>query len=67
MQNGSLHGDRMTFVKIRWREENTPIMKGNMHIDMWIQNYMLRLPRIRKNMMFPIRRRFRDKYLKMVF
>lgn len=57
----------MTFVKIRWREQNTPIMAGHMHINIWIQNYMLRLPKIRKNMMFTIRKRFRYKCLKKVF
>jgi hypothetical protein len=47
--------------KIRWREQNTPIMKGHMHIDIWIQNYVARLPKIRKNMMHPIRRKFTRK------
>ena len=44
--------------KIRWREQNTPIMKGHMNINVWIQNYTARLPRIRKNMMFNIRKKF---------
>ena len=57
----------MSFIKVRWREENTPIMAGHMHINIWIHNYTARLPRTRKNMMFNIRRKFRDKYSKKVF
>ena len=57
----------MTFVKIRWREQNTPIMAGHMHINVWIQNYMLRLQKKKKNMMYNIRKRFRIKCLKKVF
>lgn len=54
-------------VKIRWREQNTPIMTGHMHINVWLHNYTAGLPRIRKNMMFNIRRRFRYKCLKKGF
>ena len=50
--------------KVRWSEEKTPIMKGHMHIKYWIWNYVNRLPRTRKNMMFEIRRRFRYRMLK---
>lgn len=52
--------------KIRWREQNTPIMKGHMHINIWIYNYVARLPRIRKNMMFNVRRKFRYKCVELV-
>ena len=36
--------------KIRWKEQNTPIMKGHMHINVWIHNYTAKLPKIRKYM-----------------
>ena len=52
--------------KIRWKEQNTPIMKGHMHINVWIQNYTAKLPRIRKYMMFNVRRRFKYKCVEMV-
>jgi len=47
--------------KVRWNESKTPIMKGHMHINVWLHNYVARLPKIRKNMMYPIRVKFRRK------
>ena len=47
--------------KIRWQEDKTPSMNGHMHIKIWIQNYVARLPKTRKNMMYPIRVKFRRK------
>lgn len=47
--------------KIRWREEKTPSMKGHMHISIWVHNYVAKLPRTRKNMMFNVRKKFRDR------
>ena len=49
------------YFKIRWNEANTPIMKGHMHIDVWLWNYVNRLPKTRKFMMFDIRRRFKNR------
>ena len=34
--------------KIRWKEQNTPSMSGHMHINVWLHNYLARLPRTRK-------------------
>lgn len=41
-------------------------MKGHMHINVWIQNYTAKLPKIRKYMMFNVRRRFKFKYVNLV-
>lgn len=55
-------------MKIRWRIQNTPFMSGHMHINVWRQNYIARLPYpIKRNMMFEIRRKFRNKYSEKVF
>lgn len=53
--------------KIRWREQSTPHMNGHMHINVWIHNYVAKLPKIRKNMMFNIRRRFTNKCVELRF
>lgn len=52
--------------KIRWREQNTPSMTGHMHINVWIKNYLAKLPKTRKYMMFNVRRRFRYKCVELV-
>ena len=52
--------------KIRWKAQNTHIMKGHMNINVWIWNYTARLPKIRKYMMFNVRRRFRYKCVELV-
>lgn len=52
--------------KIRMNEKSVPIMQGHMHINVWLQNYVARLPRTRKNMMFKVRKKFKCKYVKMV-
>ena len=46
--------------KIRWHEENTPIMRGHMHNDVWLYNYLAKLPRIKRQLCLPIRG-FREK------
>ena len=51
--------------KIRWKELNTPIMDSHMHINVMLHNYLARLPKTRKYMMFNIRRRFRYKCVEM--
>lgn len=45
--------------RVRWNESKTPSMSGHMHIKVWIYNYVAKLPKTRKNMMYPIRVRFR--------
>lgn len=52
--------------KIRWKEQNTPIMKGHMHINVRIQNYTAKVIKIRKYMMFNVRRRFNFKCVELV-
>ena len=52
--------------KIRWKELNTPIMKGHMHINVWIQNYTAKLPQTRKYMMFNVRRKFKCRCVELV-
>ena len=47
--------------RVRWNESKTPIMKGHMHINVRLQNYVARLPKTRINMMYQIRRKFRRK------
>lgn len=51
--------------KIRWQEDKTPSMNGHMHINIWLHNYVAKLPRTRKNMMFNIRRRFRYRRMRL--
>ena len=43
--------------KIRRKEQNTPLMKGRMHINIWVYNYAARLSR-RKYLMLNVRRKF---------
>ena len=60
-----MNGDRVEMViiiKIRWNESKTPCMCGHMHINVWIRNYVSKLPKTRRNMMFEIRRKFKMKY-----
>ena len=45
-------------LKIRWDMSKTPSMNGHMHIDVWVQNYLSKLPKIRMNMMYKIRGKF---------
>lgn len=47
--------------RVRWNESKTPFMKGHMHINIRIQNYVAKLPKTRRNMMYPIRVKFRRK------
>ena len=51
-------------IKIHWNESKTPCMRGHMHINVWIRNYVSKLPRTRRNMMFETKRKFRMKYYK---
>ena len=50
--------------KIRWREQNTPTFKGHMHINVRLHNYLARLPKTRKYMMFNIRRKFKCNFFR---
>ena len=51
-------------IKIRWNKSKTPRMCGHMHINVRIKNYVSKLPKTRRNMMFEIRRKFKMKYYK---
>lgn len=52
--------------KIRWKEQNTPSMGGHIHINIWLHNYLARLPRTRKYMMFNIRRKFKGRCVELM-
>ena len=47
--------------KVRWNESKTPFMTGHMRQYYYIYRYVSKLPRIRKYMMYRIRRKFRMK------